>query len=417
MSKNNQPNVSPRSKDFLADTSHVDYTQKVLEVKNLKKYFTVGTGRDKLIVRAVDDVSFDIYKKEVFGLAEEYSTHYSSVYPASYYGAVVGEGSGKLSEVVSNANVNMVLKDPITGKKFVNVDGEMFTVKAPSIEGGNSTQNVVLVDKTDEVKIQIRNTPTEKIHQVLLNGEDKTEELVENTLTIPAALETIHVKIVHKAIDETAELTLTGNYYKVVSAKLGEEVVYSGVGEVPTTWAYGTVIKIKSTLTSGKLFSLKVNGTPLEVVNNEAEFTILKNSSIEIKHSPTKVIYLGGIGGAISTIENALYLGDFTVDLPKQFRLFEDYRLGAIAGTVYSSADHLATVSSNIKIDNNSDERVIAVKRLVGVLRTNATMQNEVVVNSTIKINNVEVNDGHESVAELPENAFTSEFVKNLLPE
>ncbi len=50
---------------------NVDYDNKVLEVKNLKKYFYVGTGKNKLTVPAVDDVSFDIYKREVFGLVGE----------------------------------------------------------------------------------------------------------------------------------------------------------------------------------------------------------------------------------------------------------------------------------------------------------------------------------------------------------
>ena len=49
----------------------VDYNHKVLEVKNLKKYFYVGTGKQKLTIPAVDDVSFDIYKGEVFGLVGE----------------------------------------------------------------------------------------------------------------------------------------------------------------------------------------------------------------------------------------------------------------------------------------------------------------------------------------------------------
>ena len=49
----------------------VDYTKKVLEVKNLKKYFFHGTGKNKLTIPAVDDVSFDVYKREVFGLVGE----------------------------------------------------------------------------------------------------------------------------------------------------------------------------------------------------------------------------------------------------------------------------------------------------------------------------------------------------------
>lgn len=43
----------------------------VLEVRNLKQYFTSGFGKRKLVVKAVDDISFDIYKGEIFGLVGE----------------------------------------------------------------------------------------------------------------------------------------------------------------------------------------------------------------------------------------------------------------------------------------------------------------------------------------------------------
>jgi len=43
----------------------------ILEVKNLKQYFVSGHGKNKLVVKAVDDVSFNIYKGEVFGLVGE----------------------------------------------------------------------------------------------------------------------------------------------------------------------------------------------------------------------------------------------------------------------------------------------------------------------------------------------------------
>jgi len=49
----------------------VDYNVKILEVKNLKEHFKVGVGKNRLKVRAVDNISFDIYKKEVFGLVGE----------------------------------------------------------------------------------------------------------------------------------------------------------------------------------------------------------------------------------------------------------------------------------------------------------------------------------------------------------
>lgn len=52
-------------------TSLVDTTQKVLEVKHLKKYFKVGSGSRKLMVPAVDDVTIDVFKREVFGVVGE----------------------------------------------------------------------------------------------------------------------------------------------------------------------------------------------------------------------------------------------------------------------------------------------------------------------------------------------------------
>jgi len=43
----------------------------ILSVRNLKEYFVNGRGNNKLVVKAIDDVSFDIYPGEVFGLVGE----------------------------------------------------------------------------------------------------------------------------------------------------------------------------------------------------------------------------------------------------------------------------------------------------------------------------------------------------------
>ena len=47
-----------------------DEKQVLLDVKNLKKYFNVG---NKKILKAVDDISLQIYKGETLGLVGELS--------------------------------------------------------------------------------------------------------------------------------------------------------------------------------------------------------------------------------------------------------------------------------------------------------------------------------------------------------
>ena len=43
----------------------------VLKVKNLRQYFTMGVGRNKVVIKAVHNVNFEIKRGEVFGLVGE----------------------------------------------------------------------------------------------------------------------------------------------------------------------------------------------------------------------------------------------------------------------------------------------------------------------------------------------------------
>lgn len=45
--------------------------EEILKVVGLKQYFKTGAGRNKFVVKAVDDISFSIYKGEVFSLVGE----------------------------------------------------------------------------------------------------------------------------------------------------------------------------------------------------------------------------------------------------------------------------------------------------------------------------------------------------------
>ena len=45
----------------------MEKSEKILEVSHLKQYFKIGQST----LRAVDDISFDVYKGEVFGIVGE----------------------------------------------------------------------------------------------------------------------------------------------------------------------------------------------------------------------------------------------------------------------------------------------------------------------------------------------------------
>lgn len=135
-----------------------NHKEKVLEVKNLKQHFKVGSGKDKLVIKAVDDISFDIEEGEVFGLVGE-------------------SGCGKTT----------------TGRSIIKLydatDGEIF-FRGKRIGGGIQKQKDLIE---------------------LLKNKARTEILLEN----PEKKKTFEIKATYKA-----DVNVAKNEYKQKFAKL-----------------------------------------------------------------------------------------------------------------------------------------------------------------------------------------------------
>lgn len=53
------------------EKSPIDQNDTILEVRNVRQYFKIGVGRNKVVVKAVHNINFNIKRGEVFGLVGE----------------------------------------------------------------------------------------------------------------------------------------------------------------------------------------------------------------------------------------------------------------------------------------------------------------------------------------------------------
>jgi oligopeptide transport system ATP-binding protein len=144
----------------------IDYKEKVLQIKNLKKYFNVGSGKRKLTIPAVDNVNIDVYKREVFG--------------------VVGEsGSGK----TTLGRTVIKLYQPTDGSVTLNgvtisvgIQGYLESIKAIKAKLNEdilrlNPSKIKAIDLKKEADFEIQNLKNEKVAIL----KDKAVELISIT--------------------------------------------------------------------------------------------------------------------------------------------------------------------------------------------------------------------------------------------
>lgn len=122
--------------------STVDYDTKILEVRNLKKHFTVGTGKNKLVVPAVDDVSFDIYKREIFGLVGESGSGKTTTGRTIIKLYNPTEGYAKLNDLQVSSGYMEYVRNIKNIKEKLRLDLIALEPKKAEIEKLTETQNL-----------------------------------------------------------------------------------------------------------------------------------------------------------------------------------------------------------------------------------------------------------------------------------
>lgn len=162
---------------------------KALEIKHLKQYFMSGRGKNKLVVKAVDDISFDIYEGEVFGLVGE-------------------SGCGK----TTTGRTIIKLYDATDGEVFFKgqrISAGLMTAKEELKNIKKQKNADILLASPAKLKVvQINETYKADLNVAKFNFDNKVHELDksdENYKANVAVLKEEHARLVAEAKQKKAE--------------------------------------------------------------------------------------------------------------------------------------------------------------------------------------------------------------------
>ena len=130
----------------------------ILKVENLKQHFKVGSGKNKLLIKAVDGVSFEIYKGEVFSLVGESGCGKTTTGRTliRLYNATEGEvyfhGTRIISDVIKAKNEHKQIVGSATEAKRIAIDELENDLASAKINQENYVNKLSLIKKEfDEV--------------------------------------------------------------------------------------------------------------------------------------------------------------------------------------------------------------------------------------------------------------------------
>ena len=165
--------------------------EKVLELKNVRQYFSSGWGRKKVVVKAVHNISFDIYKGEVFGLVGEsgcgktttgrtiiklYEITDGDVY---FKGQRIASGTRSKKLAINNAKMSILDKKEEYKKFVADTKSEMSKQDESSNEYIRAQEDLKAAQDDLDKFIEDKKIEVENIKKEILNSKKDNDPAIE----------------------------------------------------------------------------------------------------------------------------------------------------------------------------------------------------------------------------------------------